>query len=104
MAYCPYCGAQVHDKAVICVSCQRQIGKIKNNILGIDIIDEGGILWGLFGFMLPLLGLLMFLLMKKDYPQNATAAGVGALIAFGIGFTAFFGYITIFFTTFFIAY
>ena len=99
MAYCPNCGAQVHENAVLCVTCKAQIGTINRNLLGIKISDEGGFLWGLLGFLIPLLGLFMLLLFRQEYPRNAMAAGVGALVSIGIGFSIIMIYITVFFTT-----
>lgn len=44
--------------------------------------DNGGFGWGLLGFCIPLVGLILFLVWKDDQPNNAKAAGIGALIGF----------------------
>ena len=44
--------------------------------------EKGRFGWGLLGFLLPLVGLILFLVWKKDKPANAKIAGKGALIGF----------------------
>lgn len=41
--------------------------------------DHGGFLWGLLGFLLPLVGLILFLVWIDDKPRTAKAVGAGAL-------------------------
>lgn len=43
--------------------------------------DRGGFLWGLLGFLLPPLGLILFLVRHKKKPRTAGASGKGALVA-----------------------
>jgi len=98
MAYCPHCGANVHDEAVLCVHCGRTIKDMKQPV-GSGVRDEGGFLWGLLGFMIPVAGLIIYLLWKEDHPLNAKAAGVGALVNVGIGLSFFVIYILFIFIT-----
>ena len=42
--------------------------------------DKGGFLWGLLGFCIPLVGLILFLSWKKNKPGKAKSCGKGALI------------------------
>lgn len=79
MAFCPHCGKQVHDEAVLCVYCNKSIPQNRNSV-GASIRDEGGFLWGLLGFMVPVAGLIVYLVWKEDHPNNARSAGIGALI------------------------
>lgn len=44
MAYCKNCGAQIDDKAAVCVHC----GVAVNNTM--QQPDNGGFGWGLLGF------------------------------------------------------
>lgn len=82
MKYCPKCGRQLVDEAVICVSCGcAQTGsgsKFKN--------DSAGFGWGVLGFFFPLVGLILYLLWKGDVPKRAKSAGIGALVGAIIGF------------------
>jgi uncharacterized paraquat-inducible protein A len=92
MAYCPNCGATIHDEAVRCVHCNTNIYQPKTAI-GSSIRDEGGFLWGLLGFAVPIAGLIIYLLWKEDHPLNAKAAGTGALVYVGLMVAVFLVYI-----------
>lgn len=76
MAYCKNCGAQIDDKAAVCVHC----GVAVNNT-GAQQPDNGGFGWGLLGFCIPIVGLILFLVWKDTKPKTAKAAGKGALIS-----------------------
>ena len=76
MAYCKNCGAQIDDKAAVCVHC----GVAVNNS-GVQEADNGGFGWGLLGFCIPIVGLILFLVWKDTKPRTAKAAGKGALIS-----------------------
>ena len=76
MAYCKNCGAQIDDKAAVCVHC----GVAVNNN-GVQEADNGGFGWGLLGFCIPIVGLILFLVWKDTKPRTAKAAGKGALIS-----------------------
>ena len=41
--------------------------------------------WGVLGFFIPLVGLILFLVWKNDKKKAAKASGIGALIGFGLG-------------------
>lgn len=43
--------------------------------------DKGGFLWGLLGFCIPIVGLILFLVWKDSKPKSAKAAGIGALVS-----------------------
>lgn len=43
--------------------------------------DSGSIGWGLLGFCVPIVGLVLFLVWRNEKPRTAKVAGVGALIA-----------------------
>lgn len=92
MAYCPNCGATIHNEAVHCVHCGSTIYQPKPSI-GSSIRDEGGFLWGLLGFAVPIAGLIIYLLWKDDHPLNARAAGLGALVYLGFMVAVFILYI-----------
>lgn len=82
MNYCPNCGNKVDENAYICVKCGV---KLKNNN-SISSNDDGNFVWGLLGFAIPLVGLVLYLSMKDSNPNNAKMAGKGALISVIIGF------------------
>ena len=43
--------------------------------------DTGSIGWGVLGFCIPLVGLILFLVWKDQKPKTAKVAGMGALIS-----------------------
>lgn len=43
--------------------------------------DNGGFLWGLLGYCIPVVGLILFLVWKDQKPNTAKAAGIGALVS-----------------------
>lgn len=85
MAYCKKCGAEIDDQAVICPKCG-----VQQSSQTPAVVDNGGFLWGLLGFCIPLVGLILFLIWKDTKPKTSKAAGVGALasVIFGVVFYA----------------
>lgn len=47
--------------------------------------DNGGFLWGLLGFCIPIVGLILFLVWKDQKPKTSKAAGIGALVSVILG-------------------
>ena len=46
-----------------------------------NVQDNGGFSWGLLGFCIPVVGLILFLIWKDQKPKTAKAAGIGALVS-----------------------
>lgn len=72
--YCKNCGAEVNDNADTCLSCGSAVIRADEN-------DKGGFGWGLLGFLIPIVGLILYLIWKNEKPRTAGAAGKGALIS-----------------------
>ena len=72
MAYCKNCGAEIDDLATICPRC----GVYQETKPA--VVDNGGFGWG---FCIPLVGLILFLVWKDTKPKTSKAAGVGALVS-----------------------
>ncbi len=76
MAYCQKCGTEKEYPNGKCPNCgylpplpsQRSTQP-----------DDGGFLWGLLGFCVPIVGLILYLIWKDERPNTALAAGKGAL-------------------------
>ena len=79
MAFCKKCGQEIPDNVAMCPHC----GESQNSAPAVD--DPGGFGWGLLGFCIPLVGLILYLVWKDTKPLTAKAAGKGALIAVIIG-------------------
>lgn len=85
MKYCTHCGGELADEAVICPNCgsavpQAETEKNDKRSVGLNIV----------GFLFPLIGLILYLCLKKDTPIRAKSIGKWALIgvildiAFGV--------------------
>ncbi len=78
MPFCSHCGNEISEKAVVCVKCGCAVNNKLNNNSGLK--DRGGFGWGLLGFMVPIAGLILWLLWRDTSPRNARSAGIGALV------------------------
>lgn len=93
---CNYCDYEVSETATYCPNCgERPNTKKKNNIKNTNIDkkeekeDETdsikynpniSFIWGLLGYFIPIVGLVLFIIWKNDKPKDSKAAGIGALI------------------------
>ncbi|XMB66211.1 zinc ribbon domain-containing protein [Mycoplasmatota bacterium zrk1] len=75
--YCSKCGSQVAADQDVCLSCGAIVNEKKPTVQ-----DNGGFGWGLLGFCIPIVGLILFLVWNTDRPKTAKSAGLGALISF----------------------
>ncbi len=101
MAYCQKCGTEKEYPYGKCYECgfQPNHPEMKNNA-----VDEGGFLWGLLGFCVPVVGLILYLIWKDERPKTALAAGKGALAYLIFGAVVFVLYILFFGLLFTFAY
>jgi len=76
MKYCSKCGAEINDEAVVCVKCGCQINQTATT--NANDKPSGG--FAFLCFLIPLLGLILYLVWKKDTPLKAKSCGKGALI------------------------
>ncbi len=81
MAFCKSCGTEFSSNQKQCSNCGRVVNKTTSGS-----IDNGGFGWGLLGFCIPIVGLILYLVWKDEKPNTAGAAGTGALIGFVLGF------------------
>lgn len=78
MAYCKKCGREIADTANHCTYC----GAAQNESAPApQVVDNGGFGWGLLGCLIPLVGLILFLVWRDTKPKTSKAAGVGALVS-----------------------
>jgi uncharacterized protein YqgC (DUF456 family) len=78
MAYCQNCGEPVRDEQDVCLSCGTHLRNSKK-----QVVEEGSTAgYGILGFFIPLVGLILYLLWQTDRPKAAKSAGKGALIGF----------------------
>lgn len=92
MTYCSNCGNALNESDVYCSKCGAYVassqgpnGSNNNDFTTVfdkidKIADSGHIGWGLLGFLVPVVGLILFLVWKDEKPKTALMAGKGALI------------------------
>lgn len=71
--YCRNCGAEIDGGAYACVRC----GHIQQPG---EAVDSGGLGWGIIGFLIPIVGLFLFLIWKDSKPKTAKAVVIGVLL------------------------
>ena len=77
--FCKFCGKEVVTDASVCIHCGRRLDYDKSH----NYDKDGGnaALWGILGFFVPLAGLILFLVWRKERPKDAKAVGLGALVS-----------------------
>lgn len=75
MKFCSKCGKEIMDEAVVCPSC----GCAQANAPTATGQDSDSFGWACLGFCIPVVGLILWLIWKDNYPMKAKKAGVGAL-------------------------
>ena len=90
MKYCQYCGAELHNEAVLCVKCGRFVqpmnnmqqppmGTNQNN----DTISTGLVI---LSVLFPIFGIIYWAVMAKKKPNRAKACGIAGLVSWIISF------------------
>lgn len=80
MKFCSHCGAQIDDNAVICVKCGCAVAPMSPNKANDEPYDGSCILAMIGSFLIPLLGLILFVCWKNTAPIRAKRAGLAALV------------------------
>ena len=84
IAVCPNCGAAQHDNNANQQRYQQSYQQYSYQPAP-PVVDNGGFGWGILGFCIPIVGLVLFLVWKDSKPRTAKASGMGALISVIIG-------------------
>lgn len=74
MKYCFNCGKEVSVNSEYCMNCGVALTPAQKE-------DKGGFIWGLIGFLSPIVGLVIYLMWKDERPKTSKSAGKGALIS-----------------------
>lgn len=77
--YCKNCGRIVDDTSSYCNNCGARIDNKPNADASEDSLSLG---FAIFGFFIPIVGLILFLIYKEKKPKRAKSAVKGALIGF----------------------
>lgn len=77
--YCKNCGRTVDDTSSYCNNCGARIDNKPNADVSKDNSNLG---FAIFGFFIPIVGLILFLIYEEKKPKRAKSAVKGALIGF----------------------
>ena len=75
--FCWNCGKEISENAYVCPHCGALIGNKKAQVKTDDAPSAG---FAVLCFFFPLLGLILYLIWKPEYPLKAASCGKGALI------------------------
>ncbi len=90
--YCTNCGSQIDEEAIICPNCGVQQKEIQEET---SANDDGSPIWAILGFLIPLVGFILWIVWKDDKPKNARMAGFGALGSITLEFVIAMAFLTI---------
>jgi uncharacterized membrane protein YvbJ len=81
--YCSNCGNKINDNERFCPYCgAEQTGNSKSPAHTVSSDDTGSIGWGLLGFFIPIVGIILYFVWKNEKPLNAKIALKGAIISY----------------------
>ncbi len=81
MPYCTNCGNEVNENAAVCLNCGCAVNQRPSEPQNqIDVNDSKSFGWGCLGFMIPIVGIILFAVWKAEAPLRAKSAGIGAII------------------------
>ena len=77
MAYCRNCGSSIDDEAQFCPLCGgRQSGARTER----SVDDDDSIVWGILGFLLPLIGFILWIIWREEKPKRARTVAIGIML------------------------
>ena len=80
MKYCSKCGKELLDEAVVCVHCGCPVTASKSIASVTNDAPDTAML--VLGFLIPIVGFILYLVNKETLPLKAKSAGKGALAGF----------------------
>ena len=87
---CPNCGSENDSNSRFCNNCGSELNNLNNANTQTNNVNkkESVIGWGFLGFIIPIVGIILFFVWKKSNPRKSKASGIGALISIVIGIVA----------------
>lgn len=83
MKYCIHCGKEILEAAIICPHCGCAVASKANMYADTEDIPSTAL--NILGFLLPIVGLILFLVYQETKPNKAKAIGKFSLIGFIVG-------------------
>ena len=74
--FCKNCGKEIDDNAYVCPHCGVKIDKSSDSDGGSNVG------WGILSCLIPLVGLILFCVWKRERPAVAKVCGICALVSF----------------------
>ena len=84
--FCTKCGKEIADEAVVCTNCGCAVNGGKNIATAAAGEDVPNVGLNILGFLIPLVGLIMYCVMQNGTPRKANQIGLFSLIGFAINF------------------
>ena len=84
MTYCRHCGKPIGEEITVCPNCGGAQFVAKQEPKEENFLDTAHIGWGVLGFLIPLVGLVLYLVWREEKPKTAKVAGFGALLSVGL--------------------
>lgn len=78
MKYCSHCGDLIADEAVVCPKCGCPVSAAAE----LDVPSTG---LNILSFLIPLIGLILFIVYSSKSPRKAKEIGKWSLIGFVVG-------------------
>ena len=80
--YCENCGAEIDAQAVICPKCGVPVKSVDTKADNPD--DKVSFWWNVLGFIIPIVGWILWASWRKDKPKKARSICTWAWIGFTI--------------------
>lgn len=82
---CPYCGAAiVNESPMEYVQPQQPVVQPQYEAPAPQTEDKNSPGYNFLAFLIPIVGLVLWIMWRKDYPKKAHGVGLWAAISFGI--------------------
>ncbi len=82
MKVCSKCGAQMPDENNTCTNCGNSDLVLAQNQSSPVTEKKGNIGWAILGFLIPLVGWILYFTWKDKKPGDAKMAGIGGIVGF----------------------
>lgn len=93
--YCNNCGTKLNEGSNFCANCGKQINNnvqntpVQNNIPNpvpntYQVYDSGSFGWAILGFIIPLVGFILYFCWRANKPKCAEKALWGGVVGFCI--------------------
>lgn len=90
--YCKWCGSKVDGNSKFCPNCGKEVlasndgsQSVANGDSNVVKEEKTNVWFAVLSFLIPLAGLIIFLVKKDKEPKTAKASGICAIVGFLIG-------------------